>query len=70
MPFPSQPNKPRGRHTEWTEEQLDEMTTPEAMAKAQPAAAEFWRETAPAEFSDLLDATEYEKPTDAERLTL
>ena len=59
------PKKPRGRHTEWTEDQLTEMTTPEAMAKAQPAAAEFWRESAPPAFSDLLDAMPYE-PADAD----
>ena len=50
--------KPRGRAIVWTDGDLDDMTAPEELAKHAKEAAQAFRDTAPPEYSDLLDATE------------
>jgi hypothetical protein len=48
--------KPRGRAIVWTDDDLDAMTTPEELAKHAGEAAQAFRDMAPPEFADLLDA--------------
>lgn len=57
-----EPKKPRGRAIEWSDEDLDAMTTPEALMRAVGDAQAAWKDHAPAAFRDLLDA----KSEDAE----